>query len=1766
MQGTEIVRAELERLFELSDLKSFAKDLLGFDPEVVGGTLAKASFAGALTAYCQEHDAIEALCDALLAVRPDADDRLRHVRANGLVSDEPLKVGEQFGEFTITRELGEGRLAYVYVAERDKKLYRLRVLRAEAARDRRGLHRFLTLNRLIARSEHEGLPTGTETGEVAGRYYVAHDFVEGQTLAARVSQSGPLHINEARPLLKAVLEALSGLHARRLAHGDLKLENVIAQRAPDGTQRVVLLDAGSDRLRARPRTSNARTELFATAASPKTVAPEQIQGAIADPRSDVYSFGALVYELVSGKPPFGELALEAAFGHLSRDAAPPSNVAPRGWVARDLDDFVLRLMNKDPLKRPANATEVLTLLEFVGRAMSQAAAPMSAAEVDGMLERLAADPANEGSAMQLETIAEGEIADRIAEAFVKAAEAAAELQTKKSLLFRAARVYAAREETLSKAEESYKAVLGLDPADRVALGGLESTRKRLGKFEELIEMLLERAEAAESKAESSRLMAEIGRIYATELDDRDQALVAYTQAFCDAPTAPGLASEIERLAGSRQEAWSDVLTACAEASADESKSPEEKNALLLRAGRWYEAKLSRPDLALSCFQAVVANEPGNDAALEAMSQIYRKAQQWAELGMVLTRRADAAPTPARARELRSEAAELLELHLNDVNGARAMYEQILAEDPGQVRASDALCRIYERTQDYPSLIKILTNRADAQRGEDKVKTLCRIAELYEHALNDDEEAHRRYLAALEIDPRSLDALKGLDRLFSKAGRYNELLENLRRQIEVAATPRQKATLWERIAGIYEEEFLDHVQAAQALEQVLAIDPEHEAAMASLGRHLRALDRWEDVVALYERQIKLAAEPAQRLPLELGRAKVLAEQIGSPERAIQAYEAALQIDPQHPVALEALARLRESAGDADAALEAILTLAAKAPTPEAKAEQYVRAAKLLESRGDRDRAIEHYKQALDANPRDAVAAAALREAFAARGDVNAAIQLIERDIEQTEGLSAKAKLAGQMAMLYRKRLRDDQRAEEAAKRALGFDPTTLEALVVLGDIAFENKRFLEASVHYEGAAARADLLEKAEATRLLVRYVDALSQSGSTEKALAPMETLLRIAPDDAQALERVAQVIFEHGAPERAAELYKDLLTRFDSTLKADARARAQYRYGEALRRSGSLEEAVSALEEAADLAPTSSEPLIGLAKAYEALERWEEVMRVKTRHLDIANGDERVNLLIDIGEIASSKLDDRNTAAKSFVAALDERPDDRRLLTKLMQLYSEEKDWNKLVEVVLRLAEFVEDPKQRVKYLHTAAIVTARQIGDTQRAIQFYEQVLELEPDFARAENELIQLLGDTGDYRGVERWLKRKAERATARDDHASMLAAVSALGELYEAKLGLIDEAIDAYEAAQTLDPENRERAEKLSQLYASDPGRYLDKAVQAQAVLLRQNPYRLESYKALRRLYTETKRADAAWCLCQALTVLHLAEPDEERFYRRMRSDTAAPAQTVLGDDEWLNLVMHPSADPLLTAVFALIEPAVIAKRSRPLEELGYSEGYAVDLASHPAPVCQSLYYAAGVLGIPLPPAYENPNDPGGLSFLFARVPSLVLGETALRPDVPLQPAAFIAARQLAYLRPGMYLRHLLESGTALKAWLFAAIKLTSPQFPVSPELEGAVNEAMAALDVGIQGPARDHLTRVVAKLLQAGTALDLKRWVAGVDLTADRAGFIAAHDLETAVAVIRASDESTSAVSQEERFTELVLFGVSEAYFELRRRLAIAVDS
>ena len=210
------------------------------------------------------------------------------------------------------------------------------------------------------------------------------------------------------------------------------------------------------------------------------------------------------------------------------------------------------------------------------------------------------------------------------------------------------------------------------------------------------------------------------------------------------------------------------------------------------------------------------------------------------------------------------------------------------------------------------------------------------------------QATRHFEMVLAIEPQHIEALRGLDRIYNRTGKYRELLENLQQQLAVAATPRQKINLYERMGTLHDEEFLDHARAADCFEEILLIDPTNDSALTLLPRHYRAQSRWEKLEEVYDRHANATTDEARRIDLMMHHAGVLTEHIGAPDRAMHVYEQVLALQPGHPAALEALARLRELAGDTQAALSAVEALAEGAATPEARAEQWIRAARLLEA--------------------------------------------------------------------------------------------------------------------------------------------------------------------------------------------------------------------------------------------------------------------------------------------------------------------------------------------------------------------------------------------------------------------------------------------------------------------------------------------------------------------------------------------------------------------------------------------------------------------------------------------------------------------------------------------------------------------------------------------------------------------------------------------------------------------------------------------------
>jgi serine/threonine-protein kinase len=265
------------------------------------------------------------------------------------------------GRYRILRKLGTGGMANVYLAE-DQELGRrvaIKILDERHASDEQFVERFRREAKNAAGLSHANIVSIYDRGQAEGTYYIAMEYLDGRTLKELLVQYGPPPIRIAIGYVRQILTALAFAHKNGLVHRDIKPHNVIV----DGSGHVKVTDFGI----ARSGTSQ-MTEAGSIIGTAQYLSPEQARGAPVDQRSDLYSIGVLLYELLTGSVPFtGDTPVEIAMKHLSAVPEPPSHERPE--IPRGLDLVVIRALAKDPEERYQTAEEMDADLARIERGM-----------------------------------------------------------------------------------------------------------------------------------------------------------------------------------------------------------------------------------------------------------------------------------------------------------------------------------------------------------------------------------------------------------------------------------------------------------------------------------------------------------------------------------------------------------------------------------------------------------------------------------------------------------------------------------------------------------------------------------------------------------------------------------------------------------------------------------------------------------------------------------------------------------------------------------------------------------------------------------------------------------------------------------------------------------------------------------------------------------------------------------------------------------------------------------------------------------------------------------------------------------------------------------------------------------------------------------------------------------------------------------------------------------------------------------------------------
>jgi serine/threonine-protein kinase len=254
------------------------------------------------------------------------------------------------GRYQVERKLGSGGMANVYLAE-DQELGRrvaIKILNDRHAGDEQFVERFRREAKNAAALSHPNIVSIYDRGEAEGTYYIAMEYLDGRSLKELIVQRGPAPITVAVEYARQILSALRFAHRHGIVHRDIKPHNVLV----DAEGRVKVTDFGI----ARAGTSQ-MTEAGSIVGTAQYLSPEQARGGDVDQRSDLYSLGIVLYELLTGTLPFnGDTPVEIAMKHLS--AVPDAPSARRPDVPRDLDLIVTRALAKDPDDRYQSAEEM----------------------------------------------------------------------------------------------------------------------------------------------------------------------------------------------------------------------------------------------------------------------------------------------------------------------------------------------------------------------------------------------------------------------------------------------------------------------------------------------------------------------------------------------------------------------------------------------------------------------------------------------------------------------------------------------------------------------------------------------------------------------------------------------------------------------------------------------------------------------------------------------------------------------------------------------------------------------------------------------------------------------------------------------------------------------------------------------------------------------------------------------------------------------------------------------------------------------------------------------------------------------------------------------------------------------------------------------------------------------------------------------------------------------------------------------------------------
>jgi len=676
----------------------------------------------------------------------------------------------------------------------------------------------------------------------------------------------------------------------------------------------------------------------------------------------------------------------------------------------------------------------------------------------------------------------------------------------------------------------------------------------------------------------------------------------------------------------------------------------------------------------------------------------------------------------------------------------------------------------------------------------------------------------------------------------------------------------------------------------------------------------------------------------------------------------------------------------------------------------------------------------------------------------------------------------------------------------------------------------------------------------------------LSAVGKNEGALKAYQTALQLDLTDQETIRGLADVCFRLGDWAGALTNYQKVLTALGEE-ETEQRANVYYKLGLIKQNQAQAKQAINNFEKALAIEPAHRETLDAMVAVYEGLKDWKQVCSYKRQILDnIVDGGERYRMLQDIANVWIDRENNPPKGLEALEEALDLEPQDHKLLHRLLDLYGKTHQWERMVDILQRIADLEMQPDRKSRYLYTMAQIYRDKLEDQMRAVDLFNEALDLNPGYLEAFERINKILTSLKEWKQLERAYRKMLHRVAGKGNNDLEYSLWHALGLIYRDRLTDQGNSIAAFKMASRLKPDEAQEHLILAELF--EAGGQGEEAIVEYREMLKIDALKLEPYRKLYQLQLEKKSYDEAWCLAAALAFMHKADPEETQFFEDYRPKGLPTVRGRLDNEQWARNLFHEEENLYIGKIFEMIAAAALKAKIEDLKQKKQTPvldaRFRQDPATSTVTLARTFGWAAQVLGLPqCPLLYVRSDVPGALVAVPNEPPASVAGQTVLT-GFSTQDLLFLVGKHLSMYHPQHYIKTLFPTVTELTVLLFAGIKMVAPDSPSPPDIDKQIVVTAQTLRAFMQPMQLEGLRMVVKKFLAEGAKANIKRWWQTVEITSARAGLVLCGDLEIAKKIIAAEPQQPSDLTVQEKLKELLQFSVSEQYHALRVALGITI--